>query len=317
MALIHDAKGPPEEGTRPQNMVGVNFKTNPSLRERYGEYLDSSPMTSSPLLLSTPCCLVAKVASSTSSLAALAALSTRIGFSRCSGRLFSMTHISSSLTTFLTAMEDALPSNTTVRTHAHPASLSSTILDYIDQSTGLKARGVASSPTQFCTLLVAVQLEGGVGWGVYTLDQYRATIARPGDGDPLPEFTLNFNRAEYKLAEACQLLTQGERQLVFPRARSLLLAVDVGAAPGGWTGYLAALDHTDTSVVAIDPASLEEAVLARSNVCHLRHKVGWWGGALLLVPAIVKAVSTKKYGFFNGSKFISLFLRDFFFVLFP
>ena len=32
---------PPEEGTRPQNMVGVNFKTNPSLRERYGEYLDS------------------------------------------------------------------------------------------------------------------------------------------------------------------------------------------------------------------------------------------------------------------------------------
>ena len=76
-----------------QNMVGVNFKQNPSLRDRYDEYLQSrsvlyilhfscfsiplpwvklggyrltsnmfSPLTcSSGLLLSTPSCLVAKV----------------------------------------------------------------------------------------------------------------------------------------------------------------------------------------------------------------------------------------------------------------
>lgn len=38
----------------------------------------------------------------------------------------------------------------------------------------------------------------GVGWAVYTSQQYRDTIARPGDGDPLPTFALNFNRAELK-----------------------------------------------------------------------------------------------------------------------
>ena len=35
-----------------------------------------------------------------------------------------------------------------VRTHAHPPSLSSKILDYIDASSTLAERGVSSSPTQ-------------------------------------------------------------------------------------------------------------------------------------------------------------------------
>ena len=58
----------------------------------------------------------------------------------------------------------------------------------------------SSSPTQFSHLLVAVELGAGqgVGWAVYTSQQYRHTIARPGDGDPLPTFALNFNRAELK-----------------------------------------------------------------------------------------------------------------------
>ena len=61
-------------------------------------------------------------------------------------------------------------------------------------------------------MLVAVSLEcEKIGWGIFTIDQvhgltkfgfitltfilqYRDTIARPGDGDPLPEFELNFNR---------------------------------------------------------------------------------------------------------------------------
>ena len=60
---------------------------------------------------------------------------------------------------------------------------------------------------------MAVSLEcDKIGWGIFTIDQvfgstkrgaiwitltllqYRDTIARPGDGDPLPEFELNFNR---------------------------------------------------------------------------------------------------------------------------
>jgi len=265
------------------NMVGVNFKQNTSLRDRYHEYLQSSPLTcSSSLLLSTPSCLVAKVASNADSLSVLASLSTRHGFTRCSGRMFAMTHLSESHSAFLAQLETYLLSNTVVRTHAHPSSLSSKILDYIDASSTLAERGVSSSPTQFCTLLVAVSLDDEkVGWGIFTLDQYRDTIARPGDGDPLPEFELNFNRAELKLAEAFQLLTPAEENFIFPKSRSELLAVDVGAAPGGWTGYLATLTKSRTSIVAIDPAELEEGVADRPNVVHLKHKAQDVAGGML------------------------------------
>jgi len=277
------------------NMVGVNFKQNTSLRDRYHEYLQSSPLTcSSSLLLSTPSCLVAKVASNADSLSVLASLSTRHGFTRCSGRMFAMTHLSESHSAFLAQLETYLLSNTVVRTHAHPPSLSSKILDYIDASSTLAERGVSSSPTQFCTLLVAVSLDDEkVGWGIFTLDQYRDTIARPGDGDPLPDFELNFNRAELKLAEAFQLLTPAEENFVFPKLRSTsvpgskkislskLLAVDVGAAPGGWTGYLATLTKSRTSIVAIDPAELEEGVADRPNVVHLKHKAQDVAGGML------------------------------------
>ena len=81
------------------------------------------------------------------------------------------------------------------------------------------------------------------------------------------------------------------------KTRTELLAVDVGAAPGGWTGYLATLTKSRTryfhqkksnfsfskklvkiilnfcSIVAIDPAELEEGVADRPNVVHLKHKV--------------------------------------------
>jgi len=259
-------------GTWLENMVGVNFKPNPSLSERYEEYLKSSPLTSSPLLLTSSSCVVAKVAPPLTSLAALTSLSARHGFTRCSGRLLSMTHLSCGLQEFLDQVEGSLPGNTVVRTHAHPTSLASNILDHIHFSPTLAAKGVTSSPTQFTMLLVAVQLEEErVGWAIYTEEQYREAIARPGDGDALPEFQLNFNRAELKLAEACQLLTLEEQERVFPSRGPPLLAVDVGAAPGGWTGYLAALTSCATSVVAIDPAVLEESVAVRDNVRHLKH----------------------------------------------
>jgi len=135
-------------------------------------------------------------------------------------------------------------------------------------------------------LLVAVNLESDkIGWGIFTLDQYRDTIARPGDGDPSPEFELNFNRAELKLAEACQLLTPAEEDFIFPKSRSELLAVDVGAAPGGWTGYLASLAQCPTSVVAIDPAQLEKGVGERQNVVHLKHKAQDVAGGMLTQAA--------------------------------
>ena len=113
-------------------------------------------------------------------------------------------------------------------------SFSQDILDFIDAGEVFKQKNVSSSPTGFTHLLYAVQLDNeGIGWGLYTMEQYRDTISRPSDGDRTPNFELNFNRAELKIAEAVQLLPVNESEAVFGDD---LLAVDVGAAPGGWTG---------------------------------------------------------------------------------
>ena len=51
-----------------------------------------------------------------------------------------------------------------------------------------------------------------------------------------------------------------------------LLAVDVGASPGGWTGYLARvpqLPGSQVSVLAIDPGHLSPALLQLDTVAHL------------------------------------------------
>ena len=45
-------------------------------------------------------------------------------------------------------------------------------------------------------------------------------------------------------------------------------AIDVGAAPGGWTAALA--DAGVASVVAVDPAALDAGVLAHPAVTHVR-----------------------------------------------
>jgi hypothetical protein len=47
-------------------------------------------------------------------------------------------------------------------------------------------------------------------------------------------------------------------------------ALDIGAAPGGWTQYLAAQCRR---VVAVDPAALDAGVLSLDNVVHIREKV--------------------------------------------
>ena len=65
------------------------------------------------------------------------------------------------------------------------------------------------------------------------MEQYRDTISRPSDGDRTTNIELNFNRVELKIAEAVQLLPVNESEAVLGDD---LLAVAVGAAPGGWTG---------------------------------------------------------------------------------
>jgi len=250
------------------NLVGVNFKPNPSLSSRYTSYMTSSPFTCpNTLLYSTTNCVV--VATNMDPLAALTGLAIRNGFTRCSGRLFAMEKISDGVKTFYSELRSHLPENSIIRTHAHPQQFSRDILDYIDGQEEFKKRNICSSPTNFSHLLVAVMLDKErVGWGLYSIDQYKKTISRPGDGDRLPNFELNFNRAELKMAEAIQLLSENEMSSIFS---DHLLAVDVGAAPGGWSGFLANYQKK-VSVIAIDPAELDPSVDSLENILHLKHK---------------------------------------------
>ncbi|MFB3880532.1 MAG: SAM-dependent methyltransferase [Armatimonadota bacterium] len=69
------------------------------------------------------------------------------------------------------------------------------------------------------------------------------------------------NRAEWKIKEALEAFGIG----LEPGARVL----DLGAAPGGWTGVLARMA---AEVVAVDPAELDPKVAALGNVRHLRRR---------------------------------------------
>ena len=179
---------------------------------------------------------------------------------------------------FYQELRQTLPSNVVLRLHAHPQHFPADILDFIDEEPHFSSRGISCSPTGFSHVLVAVRTseerrEERVCWGLYTADQYRHSISRPGDGERLPTFELNFNRAELKIAEALQLLSQEETLHIFPPSDppDPLLVVDVGAAPGGWTGFLAR--HSPTvSVLAVDPSVLSPAVSSLSRVTHLQCK---------------------------------------------
>jgi len=209
-----------------------------------------------------------------------------------------MEKLTEGLGAFFEALENHLPAGSVIRTHAHPKEFSQNILDYIDAGEVFKENNVSSCPTAFTHLLAAVLLDNErVGWGLFTMEQYRDTISRPGDGDRSPNFELNFNRAELKIAEAVQLLSVKESESVFGDD---LLAVDVGAAPGGWTGYLAQhsqreVGSDDVAVIAIDPAKLSTEVASMENVVHLQHKAEYVskdGGAVLERTA-VKMVGEK------------------------
>jgi 23S rRNA (cytidine2498-2'-O)-methyltransferase len=70
------------------------------------------------------------------------------------------------------------------------------------------------------------------------------------------------SRAEFKLIEAMRKF-----RLSFPKGRAL----DLGAAPGGWTNVLA---QAGMQVTAIDPAALDAKAAGHPNVTHARMRAG-------------------------------------------
>ncbi|CAN0568477.1 unnamed protein product, partial [Ectocarpus sp. 12 AP-2014] len=48
------------------------------------------------------------------------------------------------------------------------------------------------------------------------------------------------------------------------------MQIDIGAAPGGWTSFLASKCRR---VLSVDPAELDPAVLALPNVVHVQKPI--------------------------------------------
>lgn len=254
--------------TQHQEIVGVNFKDNPSLSERYEAFLTQSPETDTgKLFVSRPECLI--VPCKTNALRTLEKLSERHGFTRCAGKLFAANLVTQDIEQFSQIVQSYIPANSRVRLHCFPAKFTTTLLDTFDESKMLKDKGVTLCPTSPTHLLTALCPQNtNVYWGLYTDAEYRQYIARPGDGNRDYVHDMNFNKAQGKIAEALQMLKEEETNFSFGGEKSLV--VDVGAAPGGWTQYLAGFNQM--SVIAIDPGEIDSKILQLGNVKHIRCK---------------------------------------------
>jgi len=273
------------------SFVGVNFKGNCSLSKRYEDYLTKSSLTSPSRLLSIhdDCVIIATraeegedgggdhlapdppgdpLAPPGDPLGTLDRLCSRNGFSRCSGRMFAGHYVTEGEQQFIEELQNILPQHSRVRVHCYPPVYTKRLLDTLDLQEKLQENDVMITPTNPSHLLVAVLIENSrVCWGLFTESEYRRSIARPGDGDRDHVFNINFNKAQAKVAEALQLLSGEENSFLFG---SPLLVVDVGAAPGGWSAYLATKHNV--SIIAVDPAELDPEVKTLSNLRHLRIK---------------------------------------------
>ncbi|MGB8645677.1 MAG: SAM-dependent methyltransferase [Anaerolineae bacterium] len=137
----------------------------------------------------------------------------------------------------------------------------------VEIAVGRYYEGIGALPT-FSDFAVAVD-ESQVVISIY-LYQDRGYLgfstARENLNDQLNEYRIvarrahKVNRAEYKLQEALRKFK------LDPRGGR---ALDLGAAPGGWTQVLA--DH-GMQVVAVDPGELDPRVAALPNVTHFKCK---------------------------------------------
>lgn len=87
----------------------------------------------------------------------------------------------------------------------------------------------------------------------YTLDLFRENKFEKGE---------KISRAEFKLKEAFEYFGLDKRKFK--------LALDIGAAPGGWTRYM---ESRGAKVVAIDSGALDYEKLNMKNIVHIPKRV--------------------------------------------
>ena len=123
-------------------------------------------------------------------------------------------------------------------------------------SSAIEAEGFVSdkaSPNRIISVMLGEKIYFGISSPEENLSSWAGGMRRFARDESTA------SRAEFKLLEALEL---SGRELP-PKGRAL----DLGAAPGGWTRVLA---QKGLSVVAVDPANLASEVLALKNVSHFK-----------------------------------------------
>jgi hypothetical protein len=144
----------------------------------------------------------------------------------------------------------------------------------------LMARLLGSLPAEPALWELSPQATGGLVGSVVRLasgvfkvgasgaDCYAGNVEMRNHGEAAGGIDSQICRAFYKLREAVQV-AQVDEQFSFAGA----VAVDAGAAPGGWTKYLAS-DRGCSRVYAVDPGDLDVSLLStQGNVRHVRSLV--------------------------------------------
>ncbi|RUS46832.1 SAM-dependent methyltransferase [Cohnella sp. AR92] len=92
-------------------------------------------------------------------------------------------------------------------------------------------------------------------------------LSRPEDNlSDWPGGAVRFRREEGLISRAAFKLLEAEKAFNLP-LKSFVNALDLGAAPGGWTSVL--LDR-GVKVTAVDPAEMDESLLLNPHLRHIR-----------------------------------------------
>ncbi|CAB9510689.1 FtsJ-like methyltransferase [Seminavis robusta] len=176
-----------------------------------------------------------------------------------------------------------------LRMEVFPPTLQTEVLAELQRDAARNAKKYSSlcsrlSPTQYTHSLTAVQLwsrddcvdgRGGLYLtGLSEKSDSRTDQQRKRDsGNPMQAVDHEICRAYYKLQEA---FYRYSRKYLLPTG-SGKIAIDCGAAPGGWTQYLLDNDSHSTlscsKIYSIDPGRLDPSLLSHPAVRHLPIKV--------------------------------------------
>ena len=167
---------------------------------------------------------------------------------RCVTRYYPVDHTAADTAEVIASVGavSELSADSILRVRAVPKQLEKTLAD------GLTETGLTLRPQGFTHMVFVAQAGGKTYWAVRPAEPVEdlSHFQKPPDA---------VCRAQHKLEEAC--LRAGIE------LQQQMVALDVGAAPGGWSSYLA--NHVQ-HVVAVDPAVMNPDAEVAAKIDHLQ-----------------------------------------------